>query len=68
MEDYFNQKEFNELARYKNGQIKNLPLYFYRLTDEMVEQLHGDDWSYYHELKEEAAYELSFYRSVSQDL
>lgn len=60
--DKLTWEEFNDLPRYKNGRIKDLPLYFYRLTDEMVECLTGDDWSYYMELQEEVEYELSFYR------
>jgi hypothetical protein len=59
--DMLTWEEFNDLNRYKNGRIIDLPLYFYRLTDEQVNMLVGDDWSYYHELKEEMAYELSFY-------
>lgn len=60
--DMLTWEEFNDLKRYANGRIVDLPLYFYRLTDEMVSMLTGDDWSYWHELQEEAAYELSFYR------
>lgn len=60
--DMLTWEEFNDLKRYANGRIVDLPLYFYRLTDEMVNMLTGDDWSYWHELQEEAAYELSFYR------
>lgn len=62
MEEMLTWEEFNGLARYSNGRIKDLPLYFYRMTEEQIETLTGDDWSYYMELQEEVAYELSFYR------
>lgn len=62
MEEMLTWEEFNGLKRYPNGRIKDLPLYFYRMTEEQVETLTGDDWSYYMELQEEVAYELSFYR------
>jgi hypothetical protein len=60
--DMLTDTQFYALARYSNGRIKDLPLYYYRMTPEQVECLHGDDWSYYQELQEEVAYELSFYR------
>jgi hypothetical protein len=53
--------EFLMLARYSNGRLRNLSEVFLDLTEEQVEMLHGDDWSYYHELKEELAYEMSYY-------
>lgn len=62
MDKMLTWEEFKGLARYSNGRIKDLPLYFYRMTKKQVEQLHEDDWSYYQELQEEVAYELSFYR------
>lgn len=51
--------EFLMLARYSNGRLRNLSEVFLDLTDEQVEMLHGDDWSYYHELKEELAYDIA---------
>lgn len=62
MDKMMTWEEFNELARYPNGRIKDLPLYFYRMTEEQVECLTGDDWSYYMELQEEVEYEMSFLR------
>jgi hypothetical protein len=32
---------------------------FHLLTDELVEELHSDDWSYYQELVEEIEYEIA---------
>jgi len=46
-------EQFLALPRYINGRIKNLSEIFLDLTVEQVEMLHGDDWSYYHELQEE---------------
>jgi hypothetical protein len=54
--------EFLLLERYSNGRLKDLSRVFLDLTEEQVEMLHGDDWSYYHELQEELSYEMSFYR------
>jgi hypothetical protein len=54
--------EFLLLERYSNGRFKDLSRVFLDLTEEQVEMLHGDDWSYYHELQEELSYEMSFYR------
>ena len=62
MEEMLTWEEFNSLARYSNGRIKDLPLYWYRMEPDMVNVLTGDDWSYYMELQEELDYELSFYR------
>lgn len=53
--------EFLMLARYSNGRLRNLSEVFLDLTEEQVEMLHGDDWSYYHELQEELSYEMSYY-------
>jgi hypothetical protein len=55
-------EEFDGLKRYSNGRIMDLPLYYYRMTEDQINVLVGDDWSYYHELKEDEAYELSFMR------
>ena len=51
--------EFLMLARYPNGRLKDIADVFLDLTDEQVEMLHSDDWSYYHELMEELNYEIS---------
>jgi hypothetical protein len=51
--------EFKALARYSNGRIKNFPEVAFDLTDAQIKQLHGDDYSYFHELKEECMYEIS---------
>ena len=53
--------EFLMLARYSNGRLRNLSEVFLDLTEEQVEMLHGDDWSYYHELQEQLSYEMSYY-------
>lgn len=45
--------EFKNLDRYPCGRLVNLPEVFYKLTATQVLNLHGDDWSYYHELQEE---------------
>ena len=50
--------EFLALERYSNGRLKDIANVFLNLTDEQVEQLHDDDWSYYQELQEELAYEI----------
>lgn len=55
----FTDAEFYALPRYENGRIKDFPLHFYKLTNDQVEHLHGDDWSYYYELQEEVEYEIS---------
>lgn len=60
--DKFTDAEFYSLPRYGNGRIVDLPMKFLQLTDEQVEQLHGDDWAYYEELQEEVAYELHMMR------
>ena len=62
MEEMLTWEAFNNLKRYPNGRIMDLPLYWYRMEPDMVNVLTGDDWSYWHELKEEMDYELSFYR------
>jgi hypothetical protein len=49
---------FAALDRYSNGRLKDLSDIFLQLTDAQVEQLHGDDWSYYQELQEELACEI----------
>lgn len=54
----FSAAEFEALERYSNGRIMDLSNVFLLLTDEQVEQLHSDDWSYYHELQEELNYEM----------
>lgn len=56
--------EFYQLPRYENGRIKDLPVCFLLLTPEQVDMLHGDDWSYYQELREEVEYELSFFKET----
>jgi hypothetical protein len=56
--DKLSNVDFLLLARYPNGRLKDLADIFLQLTDAQVEQLHEDDWSYYHELKEELAYEI----------
>jgi hypothetical protein len=55
-------EEFDALKRYSNGRIMDLPLYYYRMTEDQINVLVGDDWLYYHELKADEAYELSFMR------
>ena len=50
--------EFAALERYSNGRLVDLSDVFLQLTAEQVEELHSDDWSYYHELQEELAYEI----------
>lgn len=62
MEEMLTWEEFMALARYKNGRIMNLSLYWYRMTQDMLDTLTGDDYAYYLELQEEMEYELSFYR------
>jgi hypothetical protein len=52
-------EQFLALPRYINGRIKNLSEIFLDLTSEQVEMLHGDDWSYYHELQEEVEYMMT---------
>lgn len=51
--------EFFSLDRYMNGRLVDLPNVFHLLTPELVEELHSDDWSYYHELMEELEYEFA---------
>ena len=51
--------EFFSLDRYMNGRLVDLPNVFHLLTPEIVEELHSDDWSYYHELMEELEYEFA---------
>jgi hypothetical protein len=60
--DMMTWDEYMALPRHKNGRIVDLPLYWYRMNQDMLDTLVGDDWSYYLELQEEVAYELSFYR------
>lgn len=48
--------EFKALDRYDNGRLVNLHDVFYRLTKTQVDNLHGDDYSYYEELQEEVRY------------
>jgi hypothetical protein len=48
--------QFLHLARYPNGRLVGLYDIFLQLTAEQVEMLHGDDWSYYNELREELDY------------
>jgi hypothetical protein len=62
MEEMLTWEQYMALPRYTNGRIKDLPLYWYRMNQDMLDTLTGDDWSYYMELQEELAYELSFYR------
>ena len=62
MEEMLTWEEFMALRRYPNGRIMDLPLYWYRMNQDMLDTLVGDDWSYYMELQEEMEYELSFYR------
>lgn len=50
--------DFLALERYSNGRLKDIANVFLDLTDAQIEQLHSDDWSYYHELQEELAYEI----------
>lgn len=51
--DKMTDADFAALPRWTNGRIMDLSDIFYMLTTEQVEKLHGDDWSYYHELQEE---------------
>jgi hypothetical protein len=53
--DMLTDVEFYHLPRHR-GRIVDLPMVFIRLTDDQVNMLHGDDWSYYHELQEELSY------------
>lgn len=57
--DKLSPSEFAALERYENGRLKDIADVFLNLTDEQIEQLHEDDWSYYQELQEELAYEIS---------
>lgn len=50
--DKFTWAQFQSLPRVR-GRITILPDVFLSLTDEMVNVLHSDDWSYYMELQEE---------------
>jgi hypothetical protein len=45
--------QFLHLPRYPNGRVRDLPGVFHALTEDQVNMLHGDDWTYYLELKEE---------------
>ena len=51
--------EFASLDRYSNGRLLDLPNVFHLLTDELVEELHSDDWSYYQELFDQLEYEYA---------
>jgi len=51
--DKMTDADFAALPRWTNSRIMDLSDIFYMLTPEQVEKLHGDDWSYYHELQEE---------------
>jgi hypothetical protein len=51
--------DFAALPRWPNGRLMDLAVIFFMLTPKQVEQLHGDDWSYYNELQEEVEYEIS---------
>ena len=62
MENMMTWDEYMALPRYKNGRIIDLPLHWYRMNQDMLDTLVGDDWSYYLELQEEVEYEMSFYR------
>ena len=53
--------EFLALDRYSNGRLKDIADVFLGLSPAQIDQLHSDDWSYYQELQEELAYEMSFY-------
>jgi hypothetical protein len=57
--------EFASLDRYSNGRLMDLPNVFHLLTDELVEELHSDDWSYYHELMEELEYEYALFKDIA---
>jgi hypothetical protein len=57
--------EFASLDRYSNGRLMDLPNVFHLLTDELVEELHSDDWSYYHELMEELDYECALLKDIA---
>ena len=48
----FTWAEFEALPRIR-GRIIDFPNHFLRLTQEQVDLLHSDDWSYYYELQEE---------------
>lgn len=55
-------EQFKALPRYPNGRLLDLPAVFHLITDEMLAELHGDDWSYYHELQEELEYLMAEFR------
>jgi hypothetical protein len=57
--DKLSDVDFLALERYPNGRLKDIADVFLNLTDAQIEQLHSDDWSYYHELQEELNYEIS---------
>jgi len=57
--EMLSDKDFAALPRWPNGRLMDLADIFFMLTPEQIEQLHGDDWSYLQDLKEEIEYEIS---------
>jgi len=64
----FTNAEFKALPRYDaedegircgQGRLKDLPEYFWLLTESQVNKLHPDDWTYYYDLQEEVAYNFN---------
>jgi hypothetical protein len=51
--------EFDDLDRYESGRIVQLSEIHHLLTDDQVQRLESDDWSYYNELQEELAVEMA---------
>lgn len=52
-------EQFLALPRYPNGRIISMSEVFLEIPQDFLEMLHGDDWSYYHELQEELEYMMA---------
>jgi hypothetical protein len=55
----YTMEEFKAIPRYANGRIVDLYEHFLLLTDEQIDMLDSDDWSYYYEMQDELEYELA---------
>jgi hypothetical protein len=58
----YTMKEFKSLERNSDGDLTSMYDHFLLLTDKQVELLTGDDWSRYHDYREELDYEMASLR------
>lgn len=64
--NFYTDAEFELLERHTDGRLVDLQLHWAYLTQDQLLRLHDDDWSYWHDIRDEVEYEYQMLKKELQ--